>query len=255
MGSTPYTYMDMIGIRKILKFIFPDNLYCFACQSMIDDSRPYGICDYCMGKFHWANKKICEKCGKLLEEESIFEKCKDCRENPRFFEKGYTCLMYGLHEKEIIRKFKYSGAGYMKDKLGDLLYDRLRVELEEGFNPDFIVPVPIHRKRQQKRGYNQAGLLAGRLSDISGIPLLDNFLLRIKNTPPLSSLSREERIVRMEDVFAVVNTRSQCIIDKTILLLDDIFTTGSTVDECSSVLLKEGAKEVHVLTLMAGGSA
>ena len=245
-------------IRSSLKFIFPDGLYCFSCDSLIDDSRPYGICDKCMEKFHWANQRLCEKCGKIMEEESLFQECKDCRNSQRFFKQGFTCLMYGLNEREIIKKFKYGGASYMKDKLGDLLYDRLKAEMDgplRNIKIDCIIPVPIHGKRLKKRGYNQALLLGQRLSELSGIPVFPKVLKRKINTPPLSSMSREKRIVSIDEAFNVVNIEDQCIIDKTVLLVDDIFTTGVTGDECSRILLREGAREIFVLTLMAGGSS
>ncbi len=245
---------ESLKIRQWLKFVFPDGLYCFGCRALIDDSRPYGLCDDCMAKFHWANKKVCEKCGKIMEEEGVFIRCKDCRREEPDFEQGFTCFLYGLYEREVIQALKYGGAGYMADKLGALLWDRLKPELAKGLWVDIMVPVPIHWKKKRRRGYNQAALLARRLGEFSGISVLEEGLERVRNTPAMSQLDRQQRAANLKGAFRLHPKAVNRISGKQILLIDDVYTTGATATQCTKVLKENGAREVYVLTLAAGAN-
>ena len=110
--------------------------------------------------------------------------------------------LYGLYEKKILRDFKYSGKSYYAPYLGELMYDRVAHLLENEIGADIVVPVPLHRKKQNKRGYNQAELLAREISKRSGIPM-KKVLVRTKNTRPMSSLTGAERRENLTGVFAV----------------------------------------------------
>ena len=112
---------------------------------------------------------------------------------------------------------------------------------------DYVVPVPLHKKRLRKREYNQSLILASSVSKHTGIGLLKNCLLRVKTSVPQSQLPRKERFKNVKNVFDVA--KPAMVNGKILLLVDDIFTTGATINECSKVLLKAGAKEVRVLTL------
>lgn len=243
-----------LKIRRFLKLLFPDGLYCFGCGAIIDDSRPYGLCDDCVAKFHWANKKVCEKCGKIMKEEGVFSRCSDCRADEPPMVQGFTCFLYGLYEREVIQAFKYGGAGYMADKLGRLLWDRLQPEIARGLTWDYIVPVPIHKKKKKKRGYNQAALLARRLGELSGIPVLEAGLVRVRNTPAMSHLDRHQRALNLEGAFRVHEKVAEKLSGKRLLLVDDVYTTGTTASQCTLVLMEQGAEAVYVITLAAGAN-
>jgi ComF family protein len=112
---------------------------------------------------------------------------------------------------------------------------------------DAIIPVPLHPKREVERGFNQASLLAGELARLKGIPCLDRCLVKTKNTVPQTTLAGLDREKNIRGAYSV--RKAAAVRGKVILLVDDVFTTGSTLGECSSILLKAGAKEVRALTI------
>lgn len=240
------------GFWNILsETVFPSNIYCICCGSMIDGTRPYGLCDKCMEKIHWINGNICDKCGKALQDTYRGKVCYDCMVREHEFKKGYSCMTYGFYERKLLLDFKYGGKGYIGKKLGDILYDRISCE---GLSADIIIPVPVHKKRERARGYNQAEIMAGRLSELSGIPWRKDVLLRNRETSLLRSMSPVERENELHGAFGVSEKRRKIIEGKSLLLLDDIYTTGSTVDACSKILLDHGAGEIYILTVASGGN-
>lgn len=231
--------------------VFPSNIYCICCGSMIDGTRLYSLCDKCIKKLHWINGRTCEKCGKALPDTYRGRLCYDCMIYSHCFEKGYSCLTYGLHERELLFDFKYNGKGYLADKFADILYDRISCE---NVQADVIIPVPVSGKRLRKRGYNQSELMAKRLSGKWGVPVEDAALLRRKETPQLRGLAPVQREAALEGAFSVSNSGKRKIEGKRIVLLDDIYTTGATADACSKALTEAGAGEVLLLTLASGGN-
>ena len=233
-----------MGIRdKMLESLFPSSLYCISCGCMIDSSRDYALCDRCLQRFHWVGEKTCAKCGKIL--------CYDCRQYERNFDKGFTCVQYGLLERGVLMDYKYKGKSYIGQKLGDVLYDRMRLENVE---PDLVVPVPMFIKNRNIRGYNQAQVMAGRLAERSGTAFAPELLERTRKTAPMKGLGALERYENLKNAFAVSSKNHYTIAGKRILLVDDIFTTGSTLDACSLVLKEAGAAEVYVLTFACGAN-
>lgn len=233
----------------IAEAIFPSNIYCICCGSLIDSSRQYALCDVCVKKFHWITGRTCEKCGKALPDTYRGRICYDCMRLDHAFEKGFSCLTYGLHEREVLLDHKYNGKGYLAAKFGDILYDRISCE---DIAPDVIIPVPISSGRLKKRGYNQSALMARQLSKRWGVPMDESILVRRKETTLLRSLNPAERRLALSGAFAVKAEHRMA--GKCVLLIDDIYTTGATVDTCSSVLMDAGADKVYVLTLMSGGN-
>ena len=236
---------------KILDVIFPSGIYCISCGSMIDSSRDYALCDSCMMAFHWVGEKTCTRCGKILQDDYRHELCYDCRELPRSFDRGFTCVQYGLLERGVLMDFKYRGKAYIGRKLGDILHDRMAIE-ETDY--DLIVPVPMYSKNQNKRGYNQAEVMASRLASRRGTVCAPELLVRKRKTAAMKGLGAVERYENLKNVFAVSPKNHYTIAGKSILLVDDIFTTGSTLDACSKVLKEAGAETVHVLTFACGGN-
>ena len=177
--------------------------------------------------------------------------CYDCMTYEHYFTKGFSCLTYGLHEREVLLDYKYNGKSWLGAKFGDILYDRISCE---NIQADVIIPVPISAGRAKKRGYNQSALMGKRLSDKWGVPMDERLLIRAKNTQLLRSLNPAERRLVLEGAFQVPEKHKQKIHQKRVLLIDDIFTTGATADICSKTLLDAGAKEVYLLTLASGGN-
>jgi len=250
------TYSNMlVRIYETMRgFLYPDSLYCIGCGAVIDNTRHYGICDSCLATFHFATARTCEKCGKILEEGYHKAICRDCTVHEKSFERGYSCMLYGLYEKKILRDFKYSGKSYYAGYLGELMYDRIETLIGNEILADIIVPVPLHRKKLSKRGYNQAELLARQIAKRSGIPM-KNVLVRTKNTKPMSKLTGAERRDNLRDVFAVKPFYLNKIKNNRVLLIDDIYTTGSTANACSDTLKTAGVHSVTLLCLASGGNS
>ena len=89
-------------IKEVLRFIYPESIYCICCGSIIDASRSYSLCDNCIEKIKWIGERTCEKCGKILQQDYSHEFCEDCRNAVHYFDKGYTCCQYGLYERALI---------------------------------------------------------------------------------------------------------------------------------------------------------
>lgn len=167
------------------------------------------------------------------------------------FTKGFSCLTYGLHEREVLLDYKYNGKSYIGAKLGEILFDRISCE---DICPDVIIPVPISAGRTKVRGYNQSALMGKKLSKLWGVPMDEKLLVRARETQLLRSLNPAERRLALDGAFRVTAKGAAKMRGKTVLLLDDIYTTGATADTCSKVLLDAGAREVYLLTLASGGN-
>jgi ComF family protein len=287
-----------MGIREVIDWIsaeisetvFPSNIYCIKCGSLIDRSRIYALCDQCVRQMHWITGGTCDSCGKALPDTyrgmgpDGRRLCYDCMMREHYFTKGWSCLSYGLHERELMMDIKYNGKGYIARKMGDVMFDRMEMLIadsqkeNDGTFPhdstfphiDVVIPVPVSSKRMVRRGYNQSELMAQQFlqrwkqylrstaaEDMpeSSYPELEtHVLLRQRATVMLRSLNPEERRLALHDAFAVNPALRGRIEGKNVLLIDDIYTTGATADACSKVLLQEGANAVYLLTLCTGGN-
>ncbi|WP_027399194.1 ComF family protein [Anaerovorax odorimutans] len=235
--------------EDLMELIYPSNIYCIACGNLIDKTRPYSLCDSCVRTLKWNNKSSCEKCGKKLNESFSQNLCSDCMESQHFFEKGYSCVEYGLAERKILHNFKYKDKAYLCRKLSEIMYDRINLE---NLNVDMLIPVPMYIRKQRIRGYNQAELLTKYLSIYMQLPYYKKVLVRKHDTKPMNSLGVEERKENIKKAFTVKDKWVKIIQNKKILLIDDIYTTGSTVDECSRMLLNNGADKIYVFAFAAG---
>lgn len=236
-------------LNGLSELVFPSNIYCICCGRPINDNLPYSLCGSCVRILQWANRETCGKCGKPLTEITGSGLCRDCSEWPREFEKGFTCAGYGRMEREIIHRFKYRDKAYYGEKLAELMYERISPEQLENV---IIVPVPMYKDKENRRGYNQAAVLAKNLSKRMGARYAADILIRKADTTPMSGLNAEERRNNIKGVFETAKGKDSLISGKTILLVDDVFTTGSTTGECSRTLLAAGADKVYVLTFAAG---
>jgi ComF family protein len=149
--------------------------------------------------------------------------------------------------KEIILLCKFHNLPVLAEGLARFALDALAHEDAIWWGLDSIVPVPLHQKRERERGYNHAQIISKYLAGFKDVQLLDKHLVKAKNVPPQMSLAMEDRLRSVKGAFAV--NRQEEVKGKVILLLDDVFTTGSTVGECSKLLLKAGAQEVRAITI------
>ena len=172
-------------------------------------------------------------------------------EGEHIFEKGYTCVEYTAAERELLHRFKYKDQAYLGRKLAEIMYDRMKAgEIE----PDIVIPVPMHVKKQRKRGYNQAAVLAMGLAKFMEKPYSGKLLVRVAETGAMSALGALERKENIRQAFDVRFDKRSSLAGKKVLLVDDIYTTGSTADACAAALLEAGAGKVFVITFAAGAN-
>jgi len=229
-----------------LNLLFPQKPYCVICSSRLTHASTV-ICQDCKDKIIPLNEPLCRKCGKPLQIQREEKLCYDCQIDHHAFIQARS---YGHYEgilKQLIYEFKYHGKQEIAEVLGNLMFDVLRGLLWPTF--DYLIPLPLHAKRQRQRGYNQAYLLAKVLSRESGVPLFCD-LIRVKPTEHQTLLDKTLRKENLKGAFKIV--KSSKIHDKTVLLVDDVYTTGATSGECSKSLLEAGAKAVYVLTCARG---
>lgn len=193
----------------------------------------------------------CKKCSKPVTGNET-EYCYDCSSKEFHYVRGYSLWMYDKVMKESMVAFKYKGRKEYAEYYVDELVKHLGPEIM-GIRPDIIIPVPVHPSRRKKRGYNQAELLAIEFGRQIGVLVKTDFLIRTVKTRPQKELSDVERTKNLEMAFSMSetfikeNTKYQRI-----LLIDDIYTTGSTVEACTRVLQAAGNREVYFVTICIG---
>lgn len=190
---------------------------------------------------------FCQTCSHPFEftVESTSQ-CAACLADPPPFASARAALAYDDASRDLILKFKH---GDHLQAIPSLIPMMLRAGAEPLERADLVVPVPLHRWRLLKRRYNQAALLAWGLSRARGKTCLPDALLRIRATPPQGHKRARDRAANVKRAFVPHLKYRATIAGKSVLLVDDVFTTGATLRECAQVLLKAGAREVHVLTV------
>lgn len=235
----------------LLNLVFP--LDCKICGKPIRESKGYSICEDCFKTIELIDKPYCVKCNKPLlisvdlfrQEQNIF--CVDCKKKKYSFEFARSVGRYDGVLRECIHLFKYYGEKKLAKPLGKLLIDYLTKNEEFRELIDLIIPVPLHKNDLKERGFNQSVLLAKIIGNYFSIPVKEEVLIKKRLTPSQVNLSKKERDKNIFKAFFV--NESKEVKEKNILILDDIFTTGSTVEECAKELKKAGTKNIFVLTL------
>lgn len=233
--------------NSLLNLIFPENHICFVCEDYGLDIKE-NLCSICKSKLVFINDCSCSICGRKLElvdKAGNIKRCRECIKHPHYFTRSVSPLSYEGDIKRLIYDFKYNGKNHLYKMFGQLMVEHIvDNDLE---HVDLIVPVPLYKDREKKRGFNQATLLARYIGKSLKIETDTKNLSRKSQTKALNKLSRSERIKNISGVFDLKDRN--IFKDKTILLIDDIYTTGSTVDEISKVLVESDVKKVFVSTL------
>lgn len=233
-------------IRKAGK-LFLDMLYPRRCPVCHDITVPGGsrICNVCREKLKPITGPRCFRCSKPLKREEQ-EYCKDCRKT-RLFDQGIGIFPYGSVLQESLFKLKYGKRQEYGSFYGQIaaVYSR---EIIRNWGVEIIIPIPLHRKRMEKRGYNQAELIAGALGKTLCIPVDSRLMKRKVNTRPQKELDYRERKQNMKNAFFLKGENRY----RRILLVDDIYTTGSTIEAAAELLKRNGAENVFFLTIAMG---
>ncbi|NLL76627.1 MAG: ComF family protein [Clostridiales bacterium] len=230
-------------LGKFTDLIYPRH--CPVCDGLIGYSEML-ICEKCRRLVKYVKNPVCVKCGKSIAEEEG-EYCYDCARRKHFYLSGMALFEYKSMAASIYR-FKYKGrqeyAEFFGKKMAGHLEDYLRV-----WKPEAFIPVPIHSSRMRTRGYNQAEVLAKRLSRETGIPLRTDIIKRCRKTAPQKNLSDEERQNNLKKAFKICRNDVKL---NTIVIIDDIYTTGSTIDAVAYELQKKGIINIYYAALAIG---
>lgn len=224
-------------IQSILNLLFP-NSRCIICHST--NGVTGCLCEQCRNGLVPITDCFCPKCGKPLVNPTV--ECRYCSHDGHLFTAARAAGVYEGPMKQAVIVLKYYGRKAIARTLGDMMHGVFK---RSEFSVQAIVPVPLSRARLKARGYNQAELLARRVSELSGVNMV-NGLVRETDTISQTYLSRTQRLKNLEGAFKLTDTAD--FKGKNVLLIDDTMTTGATADECSRVLLSSGAVNVYVLT-------
>ncbi len=235
------------GLREagglLLDLIFPRR--CPVCHEAA--MPPYHICPACRARLPFIGTARCGKCGKPVP--GTDRLCDDCRTRQHAFDRGLGLLLYDETMRSTMSYLKYRGRKEYGEALGELLAE-YTADLAALWRPSVIVPVPLHPKKMNTRTYNQAAEIARPLARAFGIPMAETMLRRSSETLAMKNLDAVERFRNLEGAFepgpGFVPARS-------VLLVDDIYTTGATMDAASLTLREAGIREIYFLTVCIGG--
>jgi ComF family protein len=216
---------------------------------MVESSSLGTVCGACWGKLKPYEGILCSICGYPLpsiQREILITRCGACRRQLYAFDFARTWSLFEDPFKEIIHQFKYNHRRGLAFPLACRLVDLYGSRIVS-FNIEGVIPVPLHQKRKSERGFNQSAELARHFCRQTGLPFWETCLKRTRATLVQAGLSRRERRNNVRGAFEV--PRGEKVVGKKILLVDDVFTTGVTLNECASVLKKAGASRVAALTL------
>ncbi len=224
-----------------LRMIYPQT--CHFCGKINEEP----ICDECIKKVMYIKEPRCKKCGKPVRYKEQ-EFCFDCRRKTFAYEQGRSLWVHKGVVPWSIYQFKYHNRRIYGEFYAKELYRLYGQKLKE-WGIDVIVPVPLHPKKRRKRGYNQTEIIARQLGKLTGIPVEKKWVKRIRYTEPQKKLNDKERKKNLENAFSIRNIHNKY---ERVLLIDDIYTTGSTIDTIAKQLLEKCNKKAWFLTISIG---
>lgn len=234
---------------SFLQFLLPSR--CAVCQDTLRVGSRSVVCGGCWSRVRFLAPPFCPRCGRPFGGRPVAHPpshlCQDCRSrHPRYL-LARSALLYDRDDplREVLLLFKHGRRDALGRHLGRLMAERATTLFGQP-SVDAVVPVPLHRQRERERGFNQSEILASVVARSSRLPVLRKALIRIRSTLPQTGKPRE-RARNVRGAFAVGNP--EMVKERILLLVDDVLTTGATVNECAKVLMKAGARGVLVYTL------
>ena len=238
-------------LRQLADIIYPPR--CAVCgrflwkEPLVRETLSSVFCPACTSDFHCIASPVCPICGQPFSSEIMGDHlCEECLRTRPFYEAAWAPYRYEGAILKGIHRLKYGSKSYLADALGPLLA-RFVEKRFDGPEDLLIMPVPLHSKRLQERGFNQSLLLARHVSRALDMDLDFLSLRRVRYTQPQTSLAKRERQQNVRGAFELEDQGA--VKGKVILLVDDVVTTGNTLNECARVLRKGGAETVFGLSL------
>lgn len=230
--------------NRLLYLIYPD--YCIHCNEIVPFNHPRGVCETCEVEAPYVKGHLCLICGQPIEG-NVADLCHDCSRRHHYFEQGRAIWSYEGAIRDAIHRFKYK-----KQRSNGLLFAK---EMAWYYNKsiewpiNIVMGVPLHPKKRRERGFNQTEEVGQAFAKLIRVPFQKDGLSRVLNTKSQMRLSDQDRMKNMKQAFKADH---HLVKGKSILLIDDVYTTGATLDGCAKALLQAGAKEVYFMTLAIG---
>lgn len=247
--ATNRFHRQAAGMLRDIKAAALDILFPRCCPVCFQIILPKGalICPGCMKKLSWVRSPTCKKCGKEVMSDSI-EYCLDCSKGRRSFDYGVALFNYNEAASRSIAAIKYKNKREYLDFYSEAMCRKLGKRLLS-MNADVLAPVPVHSSRLKMRGFNQAQELAWRLSLGLGLPMDASILKRSRKTVPQKALTPADRLKNLEQAFTAAPIPAHI---RSVILIDDIYTTGSTIEACTRALRAADADRVYFAAIFIG---
>jgi len=220
--------------------------FCEICGSFLEKPGEKVICRKCLNQLRPNLSAHCDVCGRFFEGAGESHLCGACLRRRPPFSRHRSFTRHDGKAREVVLLFKYRGNEILGKHLAGLIAAALGGEDDLWDGVDAVIPVPLHPEKLRKRGYNQAAVLARQLAGLKGLPFLGNRLIKARNNPAQTSLDAADRQANVRGAYLV--RRAESVKGRTVLLVDDVFTTGATIGECSRTLVRAGAREVRAVT-------
>lgn len=228
-----FLHPALVLFNAFVDFIYPPA--CLLCGSRLEKDEPF-VCRVCRQRFEFIEEPVRD--GQHYQRKML---------GKVWFTHSVAFFHYSPGMQKLIHCLKYQNSSRLLDLLGDEMSRRMML-IPQCMGADSLVPVPLHATRRRERGYNQSLLLAQRISHETGIPVLNHCLKRTRYTTQQAKLSKERRFSNVKGAFIVQHP--EFVKTRKLLVVDDVLTTGSTINECAHALVQAGAEQVVALTIV-----
>lgn len=234
----------MQKLEKLISWVYPRR--CPICHGIVTE-KGRKACKSCVEKVEYIVEPRCKKCGKSLTNE-VKEYCYDCELKTHEFIQGRGAFAYQEEMKQSIYRFKYGN----KREYADFYVEEILKNHENWIRscePQVLIPVPLYGPKKRQRGFNQAEIVAKKLGRYLDIPVVTKLVVRCKKTVPQKELSTKDRKNNMKKAFKICQSKVKL---RKVMLVDDIYTTGSTIDEVAKTLKQSGVEEIYYIVICVG---
>jgi len=239
MAEPPALALARAALRPLLDFALPPR--CPGCGAIV--AAPHRFCLGCWSQLTFLGEPCCARCALPFDHEAgEAAECGACLAAPPAFERMRAAVAYGDIPRRVALKLKYGGRPGVAETVARFVARHLDAPADA-----LLAPVPLHRWRIWRRGYNQAGLIASALARRAGLEARLDLIERIKATPPLKGMSPKERREAVRGAFRIAPRRKPELKGRTVVLVDDVYTSGATADGCARILKRAGAARVELL--------